>query len=418
MKLSFKIDHREESIDLDPAYVISVMEPSDIPHPENQVKIVEQAIQHPIASRPLSEIISASDTVAIITSDITRPMPSYTVLPPLLKQLEQIGVERDHITIVIALGSHRKQTAEEMKHLISEEVYASYKVINSGDNGFCHAGTTKRGTSVDIDRTVVEADKRICLGNVEYHYFAGYSGGAKAIMPGCSTKEAIQQNHRFMVKEDAHAGKIAGNPIREDIEEAAAFVGVDFIINVVLNPAKEIIYAAAGDVTMAHRDACSQLARYYLSPITKKADVVIVSQGGAPKDLNLYQTQKALDNAKHAVRNGGIIILIGSCKEGMGNPVFEEWMFRYHRPQEMINALYQNFVLGGHKAAAIAMVQKNTRIFLVSDLPDEIVEKTFLTPFHHLSDAYAAAVKALGCTPEVIAMPYGGSTLPFFNQEP
>lgn len=416
MELSFKIDTRKENIDLDSSQIIAVLEPSDIPHPDDQAEIIRQALQNPIGSPKLSALLQKEDTIAIVTSDITRPMPSYTVLPVLLKELDQIGIAKDQITIVIALGSHRKQTEAELKHLVSEDVYQQYHVINSGDNGFVHIGTTSRGTDVMIDRTVVEADKRICLGNVEYHYFAGYSGGAKAIMPGCSTKESIQQNHRFMVKEEAHAGKIEGNPIREDIEEASALVGVDFILNVVLNPQKEVIYAAAGDVTKAHRDACMHLSQYYLSPIKEKADVVIVSQAGAPKDLNLYQTQKALDNAKHAVKDGGIVILIGSCKEGFGNPVFEEWMCRYQNPQDMIDALYSGFVLGGHKAAAIAMVQKKAEIYLVSDLPNEVVQRTFLTPFHSLQDAYDAAVKKLGHVPSVIAMPYGGSTLPVLQK--
>lgn len=412
MELTFKIDTRTETINVDPSLVLSVLKPAEIPHPTDQTEIVFNALSHPIHSLPLNGIIHPEDTVAIVTSDITRPMPSYTVLPVLLNELYQIGVKKENITIVIALGSHRRQTVEEMQHLVSMKVYEEIKVINSGDNGFVHVGTTKRGTSVDIDRTVVEADRRICLGNVEYHYFAGYSGGAKAIMPGCSTKDAIQQNHRFMVSEDAHAGKIKGNPIREDIEEAASFVGVDFIVNVVLNPDKEIIYAAAGNVTDAHREACAHLAEYYLSPIAGRADIVIVSQAGAPKDLNLYQTQKALDNAKHAVKDGGIVILIGSCKEGFGNSVFEEWLCRYQDPQDMIDALYDHFVLGGHKAAAIAMVQKKAKVFLVSDMADETVRRTFLTPFHHLQDAYDEACRQLGSKATVIAMPYGGSTLP------
>jgi nickel-dependent lactate racemase len=416
MELSFRIDQRSEKIEIDDAQVISVLRPASLPHPADQKELIRQALAHPIQSACLADIINPMDTVAIVTSDITRPMPSYTVLPILLSELRHIGVRKENITIIIALGSHRPQTSKEMEHLVSKEVYAQYKVINSGQNGFLSVGTTKRGTPISIDRTVVEADKRICLGNVEYHYFAGYSGGAKAIMPGCSEPSAIQMNHRFMVKEEAHAGAIKGNPVREDLEEAAAKVGVDFIINAVLNPEKEIIYAAAGDVTAAHRAACVQLSHWYLSPIEEKADIVIVSQAGGPKDLNLYQTQKALDNAKHAVKDGGIVILIGSCKEGFGNPVFEEWMCRYQDPQEMIDALYDHFVLGAHKAAAIAMVQKKAKIFLVSDLPAETVGKTFLKPFAHLSDAYEEAVKELGRLPKVIGMPYGGSTLPALKE--
>ena len=161
---------------------------------------------------------------------------------------------------------------------------------------------------MDITRTVAEADFRICLGNIEFHYFAGYSGGAKAIMPGVSTPEAIQQNHRMMVSQDACAGKLEGNPLREDIEEAGRICGIDFIVNAVLDEHKQIVYAVAGHAVQAHRAGCAYLDRMYRTPIPRKADIVLVSQGGAPKDANLYQTQKALDNAKHAVKKGGTII--------------------------------------------------------------------------------------------------------------
>lgn len=412
MELTFKIDQRSESISLDQSQIIDVLQPIAIPHPSSQQESIINSLYHPIGTKQLTEIIEPRETIAIIISDITRPMPSYVVLPILISQLNKIGVENENIQIIIALGSHRKQTEEEMIHLVSQEVYQQIHVINSGDNGYVLVGTTSRGTPVEIDRNVVEAKKRICIGNVEYHYFAGYSGGAKAIMPGCASMKSIQMNHRFMVKEEACAGHLKDNPVREDIEEATSFVGVDFIINSVLNPQKEIVYTACGDVNQAHRDACAHLAQYYLSPIKEKADIVIVSQAGAPKDLNLYQSQKALDNAKYAVKDNGIIILVASCKEGFGNTTFAEWMCRYQQPQEMIDALYQNFVLGGHKAAAIAMVQKKAKIFLVSDLADDTVHKTFLTPFHYLQDAYQEAVKQLQIVPRVIAMPYGGSTLP------
>ena len=171
---------------------------------------------------------------------------------------------------------------------------------------------------MDIFTPVARADRRICLGNIEYHYFAGYSGGAKAIMPGVSTRAAIQANHSRMVEETSRAGLLEGNNLRADIEEAGAVCGIDFILNVVLDEHKEIIKAVAGDVTAAHRAGCAFLDTLYLKKIPRRADIIVVSQGGAPKDLNLYQTQKALDNAKHAVRRGGTVILVGSCKEGLG----------------------------------------------------------------------------------------------------
>jgi len=181
---------------------------------------------------------------------------------------------------------------------------------------------------------------------------------------------------------------------------------------VVLNEHKEIICAVAGDVTQAHRAGCAFLDGLYLSEIDRRADIVIVSQGGAPKDLNLYQTQKALDNAKHAVKSGGVVILVGSCREGLGEKTFEDWMLRAEKPEDLIRWVQENFKLGGHKAAAIAMVLKNADIYLVSDMAPEFVRSIFMKPFSTVQEAYDAAVGKLGGDASVIVMPYGGSTLP------
>ena len=273
-------------------------------------------------------------------------------------------------------------------------------------------GTTSRGTPVDITRVVAEADRRICLGNIEYHYFAGYSGGAKAIMPGVSTRAAIQANHSRMVLPECCAGNLETNPLRLDIEEAGAMVGVDFILNVVLSEHKEILKAVAGDVTKAHRAGCAFLDTLYRKELTEAADIVLVSQGGAPKDLNLYQTQKALDNAKHAVRDGGIIILIGSCREGLGERTFEEWMTTAPTARSLIERIQREFKLGGHKAAAIAMVLERVEVDLVSELDDDFVRSLFLVPQPSAQTALDHAFEKLGPDARVLSMPYGGSTLP------
>ena len=274
-------------------------------------------------------------------------------------------------------------------------------------------GTTDKGTPVDITRSVAEADFRICLGNIEFHYFAGYSGGAKAIMPGVSTPAAIQANHRLMVSPDACAGKLEGNPIREDIEQAGDICGIDFIVNVVLDEHKEIVYAVAGDVTKAHRDGCAYLDKMYRKELPEKADIVIVSQGGAPKDANLYQTQKALDNAKHAVKKGGTIILIGACPEGLGSKTFEAWLTNAPTAHSMVERIGQEFQLGGHKAAAIGMVLENADIDLVSEMDADFVRQIFMTPRSSAQEALDAAFEKYGQSATVLAMPYGGATLPY-----
>lgn len=188
--------------------------------------------------------------------------------------------------------------------------------------------------------------------------------------------------------------------------------GIDFILNVVLDEHKEIIRAVAGDVKMAHRAGCAFLDTLYMKKIPDRADIVVVSQGGAPKDLNLYQTQKALDNAKHAVKKGGTVILVGSCREGLGERTFERWIAEAADSHSLIDRVMAHFELGGHKAAAIAMVLENAKVVLVSELPEDTVRSAFLTPARSAQEALDGALREYGEDATVIIMPYGGSTLP------
>lgn len=412
MELEFGFGNTVQKVSVPDKNVIGVLHANEVKHELEGADEVRRALANPIGAPLLKEVVRPGEKVAIVTSDITRPMPTYVVMPPLLDALYEAGVKKEDITLVFALGSHRHHTPEEMKKLAGERAYAEIKCVDSDPTDCVHMGVTSHGTPVDVFRTVAEADRRICLGNIEYHYFAGYSGGAKAIMPGVSTRAAIQSNHSQMVSENACAGKLEGNPVREDIEEAGAICGIDYILNVVLDEHKHVIMAAAGDAVKAHREACRFLDRIYRKEIPERADIVLVSQGGAPKDLNLYQTQKALDNAKHAVKKGGIVILIGSCKEGLGEGVFEDWMLHSPSPKAMIERIRTDFQLGGHKAAAIAMVLENADIYLVSDLPEDFVRKIFLEPKASAQEALDCAFAKLGKDATVLAMPYGGSTLP------
>lgn len=377
---------------------------------------VAHALANPIGTPRLGEIVRPGEKIAIITSDISRPMPTWVAMPPLLKELFAAGVDADDITLVFALGSHRHQTEEERRKLAGDFAYSRINCIDSNPEDCIHLGETSKGTPIDITRTVAEADRRICLGNIEYHYFAGYSGGIKAIMPGSSTPAAIQANHSMMILPDAHTGKLDGNPLRADLEEAAPLCPADFLVNVVLNEKKEIIYTVCGDLTKAHRRGCAFLDKLYSVKVPEKADIVIVSQGGAPKDLNLYQTQKALDNSKHAVKDGGTIILVGSCREGFGNKTFGEWLENAKKPSDLTDRIRKDFKLGGHKAAAIAMVMEKANIKLVSDMDDETVRSVFMEPYDDLQsaveDAFAEQREHIDGEPSVIIMPYGGSTLP------
>ncbi len=412
MKIELGFGSGVQAVEIPDKNLAGVLTPNPVDYALTGADEVARALAEPIGTPRLKEIVKPGEKIAIVTSDITRPMPTYTVMPLLLDELYAAGVKKEDITLVFALGSHRPHTEEERRHLAGDRAFEEIKCVDGDRSDVVRVGVTSRGTPVDIVRTVAEADRRILLGNIEFHYFAGYSGGAKAIMPGVSTPEAIQSNHSRMVEEAAHAGRIAGNPVREDIEEAAAMVGADFILNVVLDEHKRIVKAVAGDMTLAHREGCRFLDQLYVKKIPERADIVLVSQGGAPKDLNLYQTQKALDNAKHAVKKGGIVILVGSCREGLGNARFEEWMTKSASPEAMITRIRSDFQLGGHKAAAIAMVLQNAEIYLVSEMEPEFVRSMFFTPYQSAQTALDDAFKKLGADASVIVMPYGGSTLP------
>ncbi|WP_195276823.1 nickel-dependent lactate racemase [Anaerotruncus rubiinfantis] len=392
--------------------LLGILKPNAVAVERTGRAAVDSALQCPVGSPRLRELVKPGMRIVIITSDITRPLPSGQLIPAVLEELYAAGVDAADITIVFALGSHRRQTEAEMRRLVGDEVYQTVRCMDSDTTDFVRLGSTRLGTPVDITRVVAEADFRIGLGNIEFHYFAGYSGGAKAIMPGVSTRAAIQANHSRMVLPEAAAGRLEDNPVRMDIEDAVRLCPLHFIVNVVLDEHKQILHAVAGDFILAHREGCRFLDRLYKIAIPSRADIVIASQGGAPKDLNLYQTQKALDNAKHAVKPGGIIILVGSCQEGLGEKTFEEWMTGSASPRAMIERIQTDFQLGGHKAAAIALVLENADIYLVSEMEADFVRKIHLQPYRSVQQALDDALGKLGPDASVLVMPYAGSTLP------
>jgi nickel-dependent lactate racemase len=378
----------------------------------SEQEILSHTLNNPVGAPLLSEVVKPGENVVIVTSDLTRPMPTAKVLPLVIETLNQAGIADTNISVVFGLGIHRRHTEQEYTALVGQELYERIECVDSNPDDVVHLGQTTLGTPVDLFRKVVEADRRICLGNVEYHYFAGFSGGMKAIMPGVSTREAIQANHSRMVEETATTGKIKGNPVREDIDEVYRFLPVDYLVNVVLGEDKKIINAFAGDVFQAHRAGCKYLDSLYKIEINEPADIVIATPGGFPKDINLYQAQKALDNAKHAVKDGGIIILFAACTEGLGEAVFEQWILDAPDPGSMIERIRQNFQLGGHKAASIAMVMEKASIYLVSDFPPDFTEKILMVPFPDIHAALQRALREKSQDASILVMPYGGSTLP------
>lgn len=412
MEISLGFAKEKINIEIEDGRVLGILKPNEVSVETTGADEVKRALNEPIGSQRLKDIVKTGEKIVIITSDITRPMPSKVVVPLVIEELNKANIPDEDITVVFGLGSHRMHTEEEIKYLVGEDIYKRVNCIDSDVADCVSLGKTKAGTPINVFRPVVEADRRICLGNIEFHYFAGYSGGAKAILPGVCNKETIQANHTMMVQEESKAGELDSNPLRNDIDEVTKVIDLDFMLNVVVDGNKKILKAVAGDIIEAHREGCKFLDELYKVRLDKPADIVIVSPGGYPKDINLYQAQKGLDNSKHAVRDGGIIILLASCKEGLGSAVFEEWLTTAEKSEDLISRIKENFKLGGHKAAAISMVLQKAKIFLVSDLDDELVKNIFLEPYDSLQSALDSATELLGKDSKIIAMPYGGSTLP------
>jgi nickel-dependent lactate racemase len=393
------------------ANLTGIFEPHGIQQTADEHLLISEALQHPIASPRLRELVQPGQKVAIMASDLTRPCPSARLLPFVLKELAEAGVRDEDVLIVAALGLHRQMTLAELERMAGLDAYRRFQVINHNPGDVVYLGTTQRGTPVEVFRPVVEADFRVCLGNVEFHYFVGYSGGAKAIIPGCASKKTVTANHAWMVHPDAVSGTYVGNPVRADLEEAAAMVGVDFILNVVVDAHHRILAAVAGDGIAAHRVGCDWIAQRGKVAIPRQGDIVVVSPGGYPKDVNLYQAQKALDGAALAVRPGGIIIWVAECPEGLGNDVFEQWFTSGWTCEQLLDRIQQEFVLGGHKAAAIAKVALQAQLMLVSP---NLVDLSLSGMEHQptVNVALDTAFARLGSGAGVLVFPQGASILP------
>lgn len=381
----------------------------------NEAALLRQALDDPIGSARLDELARSGQKVVIITSDLTRACPSERILPPVLGELAAAGVANAEVTIVIALGLHRPMTVRELESAVGPHVYRRVRVVNHNPLETVGVGVTSSGTPVELYRPVVEADLRVCLGDLDFHYFAGYTGGAKAILPGCASEATISANHAWMVQPQAAAGRLDDNPVRADIEEGVAFLGPHFMLDVLVDADRRIAGAVAGDLTAAHRRGCELVKRRRTVSIPELGDIVLVSAGGYPRDVNLYQAQKALDNAAHAVRQGGVIVLIAECREGFGNQTFETWMTEARSPDELLDRVQQGFVLGGHKAAAIASVLRRAKVYLFSALPVESVRCCGLVLFNDLGQAIDAAFGEVGPAASVIALPHGGSVFPVLD---
>jgi len=391
------------------------IEPKEKPGVTDPRAEIERALKEPIGTKQLNEIAKSGDKVAIVVDDAARATPSYLMVPPILDELHRAGVKDEDITIIFGCGTHRAVTPEEMKKLLGEETLGRVKAISHDHKSKDHVylGKTSFGTKVYVNRTFAEANVRVLTGDVELHYYAGYGGGRKSVLPAVSSAETIQHNHAMLLHPKAKTGVLEGNPVHEDMAEAAKLVKVDFILNVVTNCKQELVKAFAGDVEQVFHEGVKLVDEMCKVSIERRADLVVISPGGHPLDINLFQAFKGVDSALEAVKRGGVIVLVAECLEGHGNEVFYEWMIKFKDSREMEGEIKRRFALGGHKAYYLTKALQKVQIILVSTMPDYQAVNVFkLKTARAVNDALRDAFDIAGKNAKVWTMPHGNITLP------
>jgi len=404
---------------LEEALVQAELMIKDHPPIKDPVAAILEAIRHPIHSQPLREIVKPGQTVAFIVNDTTRVANSEVFMPILLDELNAVGVLDKDMFIIFALGAHRELTELEMAQLVGPQVANRVKMYNSiarDSAQFTYVGTTSRGNDVYFHKRVVEANHIVCTGSIVYHFFAGFGGGRKALFPGVASYETICRNHALMLEPGAGLGRLKGNPVCEDQIEGAEMLRPSFLLNVVLNEKKEFLRIFAGDYIQAHLEGCKFVESIYGTEVRQPAELVIASCGGYPKDINVYQLQKTMDNAWLAVREGGVVIILGECVEGVGSDQYLQWMQECRTPERIEEKIRSDFVVGGHKAYAVTRLMKKAQFILISGLDPALARTLLFTPANDMAEALQVAFAKVGKNPRIILMPEGSLTVPILKK--
>ena len=412
---SFKYGKGSVKFSLDPALVLDELVINEFPALPDPAAAVLAAIRNPIGTPPLREIVKPGQTVAFIVNDPTRIARSYIFMPVLLDELNAVGVPDSDMRIVFALGTHRAMTEEEMVEAVGEAVAKRVKMYNPDcrdESQMQYFGTTSRGTKVGFSKLVTEVDHIICTGGIVHHFFSGYGGGRKALMPGVAAYETIRHNHSMMFDPNAVIGRLEGYPVYHDQVECTEMCRPSFLINVVLDEEKRFLEVFAGDYVEAHKEACKMVDKVYGAAVKQEADLVIATCGGYPKDINVYQLQKTMDNAWCAVREGGVVIILGECEEGSGSAQYEKMMKDNPSPELVETALRAKFEIGAHKAYAVTRLMKKAEFILVSGMEPDFAKMLLFTPAKDIEAALQLAYAKLGPKPTIALMPMGSITVP------
>ena len=400
----------------------NLLTPSDFEAERLTDAELKAALNKPIGAPPLEEIIGNNDRVLLVVPDATRVAGVERLAPLILQRLNELGLLDSQIEILIGGGIHRPPTTVEINRILGERVASRFAVHHhdaNDESSVVKLGHTTRGTPVELNRRLLESDHVIALGAITFHYFAGFSGGRKAILPGCASARAIRANHllsfdleRLQKREGVATGLLEGNAVHEDMDEAVSMVNPSFLVNTILNARNEISAVYAGHWREAHRHGCAEYNAAHAVPINGRRPVVIVSCGGAPRDANMIQSHKALEHAANALEPGGTMIALAECSQGLGRKDFLEWFVPGGSPATA-QRLLQNYQVNGQTAWGLRKKAETFRILLVSSFEDELVRQMGLEPHASLESALATLDSQDG-----YIIPNGLTTLPQLNRQP
>lgn len=418
MKINLAYGQGHLPIDL-PEDRTTVIEPANLPGLKDEKQAIFDALCGPIGARPICDIITPPDKVAILFTDVTRATPNERIIPWLLEHLSD--VPRENITLINQLGTHRPNTKEELETLLTPEVVANYSVVNhepENSAALTQLGETKTGAPALINTRVVEADVRIVTGFIEPHFFAGFSGGPKGIMPGCGGLETVMSNHgyRNILSPRSTFGVTEGNPLWEELRDIALRVGPSFLLNVTLNEQRDITGVFAGDLLKAHKLGYEFVRKSAMQKVDKPADIVVTTNSGYPLDMNLYQGVKGMSAGARIVKEGGLLILACECREGVPfDSPMDKLLKSVGSSEEILSMLATpGFVRPEQWQAQIqAVIQRKAEVLVHSSLPDDIIHGAHLKPCHDISATVKARLEELGPDARVAVLPQGPLTIPY-----
>lgn len=386
---------------------------------KTQEELVLEAMENPVGSKRLCELAAGKNKVVIIASDHTRPVPSKVIIPPMLEEIRKGNPDAD-ITILIATGCHRGTTRDELVSKFGEDIVNNEKIyVHDCDETdmLVKIGTLPSGGELIINRLAVEADLLVSEGFIEPHFFAGFSGARKSVLPGIASRTTVLANHcsEFIASPYARTGILENNPIHEDMVYAGRTAKLAYIVNVVIDENKDAIFAVAGDMEEAHKKGCD-----FLSGLCKAtavpADIAISTNGGYPLDQNIYQSVKGMTAAEATVKEGGVIIMLAKCNDGTGGQHFYDQMSEFEDIEEIEKKFMsreRNETLTDQWMTQILVrILKKSSVVYVSDAPDELIEGYHMIPAHSLEEAMDKACEILGKNnPTVTAVPDGVSVM-------